>query len=113
MNRSFLQHALIALALAIGCHLAYTGTPAAQACPMCSEALSNPGDAQSSSGGPAPADDSLARGFYYSILFMLAVPFSLVTGLGTVLYINVRKADQAQINNPQAINPSNSPPHHD
>ena len=45
---------------------------AALACPMCKAA--------------AEADDKLPRAFMASILFMLAVPFTLATGFGVAFY---------------------------
>jgi hypothetical protein len=55
----------------------------ASACPFCKEALA-------SSGG------DLVSGFFYSILFMLSMPFLIFTGMGTYLYVLVRKARAAQ-----------------
>ena len=55
----------------------------ASACPMCKEALSNGGG-------------DLVSGFFYSILFMLSMPFLIVGGLGTYMYLLVRRARSAE-----------------
>jgi hypothetical protein len=51
------------------------------ACPTCREGLAD-----------NPAGQSLARGFYYSILFMMSMPFLILGTLGTVAYRSVQKA---------------------
>jgi hypothetical protein len=58
---------------------------AAWACPTCREGLAD-----------NPAGQSLARGFYYSILFMMSMPFLILGTLGTVAYRSVRKAKVEQ-----------------
>ncbi len=64
-------------------------------CPMCSESL--PGgdgpvvETVPSDGEPsAPRTGRLAEGFYYSIVLMLAVPFSMMAGLIGVFYWKLR-----------------------
>jgi hypothetical protein len=49
------------------------------ACPFCKEAL-----------GSSQGD--LVSGFFYSILFMLSMPFMIITGMGTYMYVLVRRA---------------------
>ncbi len=61
----------------------------ASACPMCKEALS-------AGGG------DLVSGFFYSILFMLSMPFMIVTGMGTYMYVLVRRARATQSADPQS-----------
>lgn len=51
------------------------------ACPNCKDALAHDPDAA-----------NLARGLYYSILFMLAMPAVILTGLGSLFYLEIRKA---------------------
>jgi len=58
---------------------------AAWACPNCREGLAN-----------NPAGQSLARGFYYSILFMMSMPFLVLGTLGTVAYRSVQRAKADQ-----------------
>lgn len=59
--------------------------PSASACPMCKAAL-----ASGSGGG------DLVSGFFYSILFMLSMPFLIFTGMATYMYSLVRKARAAE-----------------
>jgi len=70
---------------------------AALACPNCSNLLSgeNTGDRDSASSTPGPGNRpvAMAKGYYYSILLMLAVPFLLVSGLSGMLYVTMRRAD--------------------
>ena len=71
--------------------------PGVQACPMCSQSLPDaqrPAAAQTGAGVPSVAADagSLALGFYYSIVFMLAVPFLMMVALGSMLILSARKA---------------------
>lgn len=64
---------LLAVALVLACQ------STAGACPMCKEALNaNGGD--------------LVSGFFYSILFMLSMPFLIFAGLSSYLYLLVRRA---------------------
>lgn len=53
----------------------------AMACPNCKDALAQDPDAA-----------NLARGLYYSILFMLSMPALILTGLGSLFYLEIRKA---------------------
>jgi hypothetical protein len=60
-----------------------TAPSVAAACPMCKAALaSNGGD--------------LVSGFFYSILFMLSMPFLILGGLSSYLYLLVRRARAEQ-----------------
>jgi hypothetical protein len=59
---------------------------AAWACPTCREDLAN-----------NPQGRGLATGFYYSILFMMSMPFLIIGTLGTVAYRSVKRA-QAERN---------------
>ena len=73
MNRLWLRTALLALAL-LGV------ADAALACPMCKVA--------------AEADDKLPGAFMASILFMLAMPFTLATCFGVAFYRLSKKAER-------------------
>jgi heme/copper-type cytochrome/quinol oxidase subunit 2 len=59
---------------------------AASACPTCKESLAHD-----------PASASLARGFYYSILFMVSMPFVIFGSLSAYFYWEVRKAKARQL----------------
>lgn len=56
----------------------------AEACPSCKDGLAS---------GP---NGSLVRGVFYSIIFMMSMPFLILGGLGTYGYLLVRKARRAQ-----------------
>jgi uncharacterized membrane protein len=53
------------------------------ACPTCKDSV-----AQND-----PHYQSMAAGYYYSILFMLSMPFLIVTTFGTFAYRSVKKAE--------------------
>jgi heme/copper-type cytochrome/quinol oxidase subunit 2 len=57
----------------------------ASACPTCKENLAHD-----------PATANLARGFYYSILFMVSMPFVIFGGMSAYFYWEVRKAKAQQ-----------------
>jgi len=82
-NQSRFAQPLLALAV-IGCVLALSAT--AWACPGCKEALAS-GDGQ---GG------DLVAGFFWSILFMLSMPFLIFGTFCTSMYVAVRRARAAQ-----------------
>lgn len=87
---------MILMALVIG-----TLCPApVAACPNCTEILN-----ESTSGTPTidrQQAEGLATGFYWSILMMIATPFSIVGGLGAMLYFNIRKnAPQSEPGRPR------------
>lgn len=89
----------ILVVLAVGLH----PSPAV-GCPACSESLPNAAVEPGDSAPPAAlivsaptrkVGGSLAHGFYYSILLLLAVPFFAVAAMGTVLWVQLhRRADQ-------------------
>lgn len=68
----------------------------AWACPMCSEGLSGGDRSVVGSPGSAGTGSALAEGFYYSILLMLAVPFSMMACLVGMLYWRLRKPTMTQ-----------------
>jgi len=61
------------------------GSEAAFACPTCKESLAHD-----------PASAGLARGFYYSILFMVSMPFVIFGGMSAYFYWEVRRARARQ-----------------
>jgi len=62
----------------------------AQACPNCKNAI-----AENAAGGTG---GDIARGFYYSILFMMSMPFLLLGTFTSVMYVQVRRARRAAEN---------------
>jgi heme/copper-type cytochrome/quinol oxidase subunit 2 len=55
---------------------------AAVACPTCKESL----------GQNDPAHATLVRGYFWSILFMMSMPFLILSGLTALFWWEVRKA---------------------
>ena len=53
----------------------------AHACPTCKDQIA-----------ADPAAQNIARGYFYSILFMLSVPPTILIGLGSYFYYEVRRA---------------------
>jgi len=53
----------------------------AHACPTCKDQLASD-----------PATYNVARGYFWSILFMLSMPILILTGLGSYFYWEVRRA---------------------
>jgi hypothetical protein len=72
----------VAAALAIGLLLAFTAV--AQACPLCAEAL----ESQADSGG-----GGVVKGFFWSILLMVSMPFLLFGGFTALVVRAYRKAE--------------------
>jgi len=54
----------------------------AAACPTCKEGL-----AQND-----PHGQSIAAGYYYSILFMMAMPYAILGTFGSLAYLSIRRA---------------------
>ena len=79
-SRVFRQFGCLALTLVIGVLVAST----AAACPTCKEGLAH----------ADPAQRALAAGFYYSILFMMSMPFLVLGTFGSFAYFSIRKAQQ-------------------
>lgn len=70
--------------IALSCLLWLAGT--ASACPTCRDGLAQ--DA---------AHANLVQGYFWSILFMMAMPFVLFFSLGTYFYLSIRKARLAAV----------------
>ena len=69
---------LIALAIVIVLLIASV----AAACPTCKEGLAE----------NDPQGQSIAAGYYYSILFMMAMPFATLGTFGSLAYLSIRRA---------------------
>jgi hypothetical protein len=54
----------------------------ASACPTCSEGLA----------GADPHHQSIAAGFYYSILFMMSMPYLILGSFGYLAYRSIQRA---------------------
>jgi uncharacterized paraquat-inducible protein A len=80
---AIVRWALIALALV----LIFLLATVAAACPNCKEGL-----AQND-----PQGQSVAAGYYYSILFMMAMPFAILGTFGSLAYLSIRRARSQQL----------------
>jgi hypothetical protein len=58
----------------------------ASACPSCKEGLDQ----------NDPHHQSVAAGFYYSILFMLSMPYIILGSFGYLAYLSIRRAKGRQ-----------------
>jgi uncharacterized membrane protein len=54
----------------------------AEACPSCKQALAE----------NDPGQNRVAQGYFWSILFMMAMPFTIVGTFGTCAYVQIRRA---------------------
>jgi len=57
------------------------------ACPTCKDGLAE----------SDPVSQAQARGFFYSILFMMAMPFVIIGTFGGAAYWSIRKARESQV----------------
>jgi len=87
MNTPFRKFAL----LFTGILLCAVFCTVATACPTCKEALSE-GDL---------AGRKMAEGFFYSILFMMSMPFAILGTFGGAAYFSIRRARKQQENDLQ------------
>jgi len=83
MNK-FIRIAVVVLSLVV-----LTASPAL-ACPGCKEATSEQGA-------------NIARGFSYSILFMMPLPFIIVGSFGGYVYYTVRRRERETPGDPAAL----------
>ena len=65
---------LLLLVIVLGCQCA-------DACPGCKDALAE----------NDPQHAQMARGYFWSILFMMAMPFALIGTFGTFCYLEIRR----------------------
>lgn len=70
-----------AIALAVVC-LVLLSASEAFACPTCKDGLAE----------NDPASAAQAAGYFYSILFMMAMPFLILGTLGSAAYLSIRRA---------------------
>ncbi len=60
-------------------------TAVCEACPTCKNAISDD-----------PQQANMVRGYFWSILFMMSMPFLIFGSLGTYFYLQVRRARATQ-----------------
>jgi uncharacterized membrane protein len=84
------KSAIISVVLALSAVVLIAGV--VQACPTCSEGMA---DAQ---------HQSMATGYFYSILFMMSMPFAILGTFCSLAYISIRRARERQsLENGQSI----------
>lgn len=66
--------------------LLLVGVQCAEACPGCKDALSE----------NDPQHARMVRGYFWSILFMMAMPFTIAGTFGTFFYLEVRRKRSAE-----------------
>ena len=86
MNRSAITSRLM---LALVLVLALLAVETVQACPTCKESLSE-------------NNKELVQGYFWSIIFMMAMPFSVLTGISTYFYLLVRRNKKTTVGNTDA-----------
>ena len=86
MNRSLTRWLPRACVL-VACLLVLVLADSLLACPTCKDNLAADPDAA-----------NLVRGYFWSILFMMSMPFLILGGLSSYFYWEVRKARAAQSN---------------
>jgi heme/copper-type cytochrome/quinol oxidase subunit 2 len=80
-----LRQRLPKLSTAIAALLVVFCCSVAAACPNCSQGLAD-----------QPGGGDMVAGYFWSILFMMAMPFTIFTGIGGYMYFEVRKARKRQ-----------------
>jgi hypothetical protein len=84
-----------ALTLAVCFAVVLGAASVASACPSCEQALANDG-----------SQGDLARGLYYSILFMMSMPFAIIGTFAGLAYRAVKREQRRQAGAEQAHAPS-------
>lgn len=77
MNRHRIQRTLCFLVALVVLFVVFQQT--ADACPTCKQGL-------------ADGQENVARGYFWSILFMMAMPFLIFAGLGLYFFLAIRRA---------------------
>ena len=77
------RHAIV---LAFACLAWLCFQSAAVACPTCAEGVAND-----------PNHANLMRGYFWSIIFMMSMPFLILAGLCSYFYFEVRRARANQV----------------
>ena len=92
MNRFAKLNVIVALLVAL---LVLILADSALACPNCKDSLSH----------NDPTASGLVQGYFWSILFMLSMPFTLLTCLCVYFYALVRRARRSPESATAAVNP--------
>jgi uncharacterized paraquat-inducible protein A len=82
----------IAMMIAV-CMVALVAATDVWACPTCKDGIA----------GNDPVSQATAAGYFYSILFMMAMPFVIIGTFGSAAYLSIRRAREAQSSQPNAV----------
>jgi heme/copper-type cytochrome/quinol oxidase subunit 2 len=82
INRPFVPVIARWLLLALAIGLALLLASVAAACPTCKDGLAQ----------TDPQGQAMAAGYFYSILFMMAMPFAILGTFGSLAYLSIRRA---------------------
>ena len=85
-RQSSLSFVRCALVLTLLVAVVSAATPAL-ACPTCKDGLAE----------SDPTTQAMARGYFYSILFMMAMPFVIIGTFGGAAYLSIRRARERQL----------------
>ena len=96
-RRSLITFARYIVTLLVIVAIVVASSPAF-ACPTCKDGL----------GADDPGSQAMAQGYFYSILFMMAMPFVLVGTFGGAAYLSIRRAREQQLLSSQDTTISNS-----
>jgi len=66
---------------------------AASACPTCQNAIAE----------NDPNSQSVAAGYFYSILFMMSMPFLILGTFGSAAYFSIRRAREQQLGQHESL----------
>jgi uncharacterized membrane protein len=78
VKRRYLQFARWTLASVV---VSIFAASVAEACPTCKDSLASD-----------PVQQGMVKGYFYSILFMMSMPFLILSSLAAYFYYEVRKA---------------------
>lgn len=68
-------------------------TTIAAACPTCKDGLAE----------HDPQGQSIAAGYYYSILFMMSMPYLVLGTFGSLAYLSIRRAREREAADAEAV----------
>ena len=84
LDPSYCRYPRLAILLLVVFFATFAGE--ASACPTCKDSLAD----------SDPSTQAMAAGYFYSILFMMSMPFLIIATFGSFAYLSVRKARAAE-----------------
>ena len=86
LNRPTWQKIIRTSAVLLVLVLCLSAAGQASACPTCKDGLAE----------NDPSSQAMAAGYFYSILFMMSMPFLIIGTFGSFAYFSIRKAREAE-----------------